>query len=80
MAGGLKIGIAGMCNCRGAGGRPASDALRFMGGFLCSRRGCRLFVFGKMSIFNAIVGVDCFAPVPSHRPNLVASEQGAMLA
>lgn len=64
MAGGLKTGIADICNCRGVGGRPASDALRFIGGFLCSGEGWGLLVFGVGSIVNVPVGNSLPVRVP----------------
>ena len=80
MAGGLKIGIAGICNCRGAGGRPASEALRFMGEFLRSGQVGEVLVFGMMPIVNASVGTLLPVRVPSGAPTVVASGQEAALA
>ena len=80
MAGGLKKGIAGMVNCRGAGGRPASDALRFMGESLRSGTGWGVLVFGMMPIVNASVGTPLPARVPPNWPIVVASEREAALA
>lgn len=52
MAGRLKTGMAGMVNCRGAGGRPASGAIRFIGGFLYLGKGWELLIFGTVPTLN----------------------------
>lgn len=72
MANGLKIGIAGICNCRGVGGRPASDELRFICRFLCACKGWGLLIFGVGPIVNVPIG-NCFpARVPADGSRLAA--------
>ncbi len=72
MANGLKIGIAGICNCRGFGGRPASDELRFICRFLCACKGWGLLVFGVGPIVNVPVGNAFPIRVPSDGSRLAA--------
>jgi hypothetical protein len=72
MAGGLKTGIADICNGRGVGGRPASDELRFICRFLCARKGWGLLVFGVGPIVNVPVGNAFPIRVPSDGSRLAA--------
>jgi len=80
MAGRLKKGIAGMVNCRGAGGRPASDALRFMSESLRSGTVWGVLVFGMMPIVNASVGTPLPVRVPPNWPIVAAYKQEVALA
>lgn len=72
MAGRLKTGIAGICTCRGAGGRPASDELRFICRFHCASKGWGLLVFGVGPIVNVPVGNSFPVRVPSDCLSFVA--------
>jgi hypothetical protein len=72
MAGGLKTGIADICNGRGVGGRPASDELRFICRFLCVCKGWGLLVFGVVPIVNVPIGNSFSVRVPSVGSRLAA--------
>jgi hypothetical protein len=72
MAGGLKTGIADICNGRGVGGRPASDELRFICRFLCACKVWGLLVFGVGPIVNVPVGNAFPIRVPSDGSRLAA--------